>query len=224
MLYSSWSLLLCGGGGGATPAGMYLTSLCPLGGGRSVPAKTSTPLAKTSEHDTPLLYQARQGLLCQSKGQTAESKYETYAWSNQQTHCCDQSTGHMLCQSKRHTAVSNHERHYCIKARRRCYDAHDCRQTLLLCHSTTHQIVRALPSIEHRIHPRTHPQISISRKKCFGALGGEERRAAAVSKHGTGTATKQTTGALQFMVAFALRGTPPGIYSTFGPGEGWRDG
>ena len=29
---------------------------------------------------------------------------------------------------------------------------------------------------------------------------------AAVSKHETGTVTKQTTGALQFMVAFALRG------------------
>ena len=29
---------------------------------------------------------------------------------------------------------------------------------------------------------------------------------AAVSKHVTGTATKQTTGALQFMVAFASRG------------------
>ena len=29
---------------------------------------------------------------------------------------------------------------------------------------------------------------------------------AAVSKHETGTATKQTTGALQIMVAFALRG------------------
>ena len=31
-------------------------------------------------------------------------------------------------------------------------------------------------------------------------------RPAAVSKHETGTVTKQTTGALQFMVAFSLRG------------------
>ena len=35
---------------------------------------------------------------------------------------------------------------------------------------------------------------------------GEEGRAAAVSKHETSTVTKQTPGALQFMVAFALRG------------------
>ena len=39
----------------------------------------------------------------------------------------------------------------------------------------------------------------------------------AVSKHETGTATKQRTGALQVMIAFASRGggaTPPGIYLT----------
>ena len=39
-----------------------------------------------------------------------------------------------------------------------------------------------------------------------------------MSKHETGTVTKQTIGALQFMVSFALRegggGTPPGIYLT----------
>ena len=42
--------------------------------------------------------------------------------------------------------------------------------------------------------------------------------AAAVSKHETGTVTKRTTCALQFMVAFALPGgggaTAPGIYLT----------
>ena len=138
------------------------------------------PLANTSEHDTPLLCQARDNpalskhdkvycvkardrVLSQSKGQSAESKHETHTGSNQQKHCCDQSTGHMLCQSKRQTAVSNHETHYCIKARRRCCDAHGRRQTLLLCHSTTHQTVRALPSIEHSIHPRTQYQDSNSR-------------------------------------------------------------
>ena len=52
-----------------------------------------------------------------------------------------------------------------------------------------------------------------------GPGGGFPPRTAAVSKHETGTVTKQTTGALQFMVAFALReggggGTPPGIYLT----------
>ena len=46
------------------------------------------------------------------------------------------------------------------------------RQTLLLCHSTTHQTVRAFPSIEHSIHPRT--QYPSPEK---GALGEEERRA-----------------------------------------------
>ena len=33
----------------------YISHRCALGGGRSVPAKTSTPLVDTSEHDTPLL-------------------------------------------------------------------------------------------------------------------------------------------------------------------------
>ena len=36
--------------------------------------------------------------------------------------------------------------------------------------------------------------------------GGSLRGTAAVSKHETGTVTKQTTGVVQFMVAFALRG------------------
>ena len=144
----------------------------------------------------PCCAQARQRLLCQSKGKTAKSRHETHVGLNQQTHCCDQSTGHMLCQNMRHTAVSNHETQYCIKPRRRCCDAYGRRQTLLLCHSATHHTVRALPSIEHRIHPRT--QYPSSEKRAL--------RAAAVSNHETGTVTKQTTGALHFMVAFALRG------------------
>ena len=143
------------GGGGLLRE--YISLRCALGSGRSVRAKIKPArLSRTSQntihrccvkHETTLLWI----LLCQSKGQTAESKHETHAGSNQQIHCCDQSTGHMLCQSKRHTAVLNHETHYCIKARRRCCDAHGRRQTLLLCHSTTHQTVRALPSIEHRM-------------------------------------------------------------------------
>ena len=50
-----------------------------------------------------------------------------------------------------------------------------------------------------------------------GSGGGFPFGTAAVSKHETGTVTKQTTGALQFMVAFALRrggATPPRIYLT----------
>ena len=154
---------LRGGGGNSSGNTVYLTSLCP--GRREVRPRLNQHASRehlrtrytadVSSTRQPCCVQARQRLLCQSKGQTAESKHETHAGSNQQTYCCDQSTGHMLCQSKRHTAVSNHETHYCIKARRRCCDAHGRRQTLLLCHSTTHQTVRALPSIEHSIHPRT---------------------------------------------------------------------
>ena len=152
--------------GGGQLLRQYISLRCDLGGGRSVPAKTrhasrkhlrTRYAAAVSSTKQPCCVQERQRLLlCQSKGQTAESKYETHAGSNQQTRCCDQSTGHMLCQSKRHTAVSNHETHYCcIKARRRCCDVHGRRQTLLHCRSKTHQTIRALPSIEHRIHPRT---------------------------------------------------------------------
>ena len=48
--------------------------------------------------------------------------------------------------------------------------------------------------------------------------GGFPPGTAAVSKHETGTVIKQTTGALQFIVAFALRGgggaTPPRLKLT----------
>ena len=46
-------------GGGGQLLREYISLRCALGGGRSVPAKTSTPLANTLEHDTPLLCQAR---------------------------------------------------------------------------------------------------------------------------------------------------------------------
>ena len=147
----------------------YISLRCALGGGRSVPAKTSTPLVNTSEHDTPLL--------CQARDNPAVSKHDKYYCTKavdillsqstrlmlgQTTHCCDQSTGHMLCHNKRHTTVLNYETRYCIKAKHRCCDAHG----RLLCHSTTHQTVRALPSIEHRTYPRTqHPS---PEKNVFG--------------------------------------------------------
>ena len=48
--------------------------------------------------------------------------------------------------------------------------------------------------------------VSKHEKKSVTQLQGACLRGAVVSKHETGTVTKQTTGALQFMVAFALRG------------------
>ena len=187
MLYPSWSLLLCAGGGGATPLGTYLLSLCP-GKREAHPRETSTPPANASEHDTPLLCQARDNpdmskhdkgygvkasdrllsqntrhILGQTNRHTAVIKprdtccvkaRDTCGVKPTDTLLC-QSTGRMLCQSKRHAAVSNHETHFAIKPRCRCCDAHGRRQTLLLCHSTVHQTVRALPSIEHSIHSWT---------------------------------------------------------------------
>ena len=143
----------------------------------SVPAKTSTSLANTSKHDTPLLCQARDNsaMSKHDKGYCVKardillSQSTTHILGQTNRRCCDQSTGHMLYQSKRHTTVSNHETHYCIKALRRCCETHDRRQTLLLCHSITHQTVRALPSIEHRIHPRT--QYPSPEKKALGLRG-----------------------------------------------------
>ena len=162
MLYIPWSLLLCGEGG-RNPPEINLTSLCP--GRREVRPRSDQHAyreylgtrytAAVSSTRQPCCVQAQQRLLRQSKEHTAESRHATHPGSNQQTHCCDQSTAHMLCQTMRHFAVSTHETHYCIKTRRRCCDAHGRRQTLLLCHSTTRQTVRALPSIEHSIHPRT---------------------------------------------------------------------
>ena len=137
MLYSSWPLLFCGGGGGQLLR-EYISLCCVLGGGRFVPAKTSTPLANTSEHDTPLL--------CQARDNPAVSKHDKGYCVKARDRLLSQSTRHMLGQTNRHsavikardtccvkakyTAVSNHETHYCIKARCRCCDAHGRRQTL----------------------------------------------------------------------------------------------
>ena len=141
----------------------YISLRCALGGGRSVPAKASTPLANTSEHDTPLL--------CQARVNPVVSKHDKCYYVKASDGLLSQCTRHMLSQTNRQTAVikarahavSRQETHcyvkpqtnFYIKARRRCCDAHGRRQTLLLCHSTTHPTVRAIPSIEHRIHPRT---------------------------------------------------------------------
>ena len=142
----------------------YISLRCALGGGRSVPAKASTPLANTSEHNTPLL--------CQARDNPAMSKHDKCYCVKARDRLPSQSTRHMRGQTNRHTAVSNHgthavskqethccvkpQTHFHIKARRRYCDAHGRRQTLLLCHSTTHTTVRAIPSIERRIHPRPH--------------------------------------------------------------------
>ena len=92
----------------------YISLRCALGGGRPVPAKTSKPLANTSEHDTPLLCQARDNPDVSKKGQIAESKHETHAESNQQTHtavikargtCCVKARDTLAIGSVPNTAV-----------------------------------------------------------------------------------------------------------------------
>ena len=91
----------------------------------------------------------------------------------------------------------------CIKARRRCCDAHGRRQTLLLCHITAHQTVRDAAASKHETK-------SVTQQRGHGREWGLGKvpppGTAAVSKHETGTVAKQTTGALQFMVAFAFGG------------------
>ena len=84
------------------------------------------PLANTSEHDTPLL--------CQARDNPAVSKHDKGYCVKARDRLLSQSTRHMQGQTNRHTAV--------IKV-----------QTLLP-HSTTHQSVRALPSIKHSVHPQ----------------------------------------------------------------------
>ena len=64
------------GGGGGQLLRQYISLRCDLGGGRSVPAKTSTPLANTSEHDTPLLCQARDNPAVSSTTKATVSKQE----------------------------------------------------------------------------------------------------------------------------------------------------
>ena len=69
-----------------------------------------------------------------------------------------------------------------------------------------HNTLNCKRTSKHRTpHTSTDP-MHISRIKCFRALSRKKRRAAAVSKHKRGSVTKQTTGALHFIVAFALRG------------------
>ena len=120
------------------------------------------------------------------------------------------------CRGKIHTALSNHETHYCIKARRRCCDAHGRRQTLLLCHSTTHQTVRALPSIEHHIHPRT--QYPSPEKMLWGFRGRGKSGCCCVQardRYCDYANNRCSTVHGRFCFAGARGGaTPPGIYLT----------
>ena len=92
----------------------YIFLRCALGGGRSAPAKTSTPLIYTiiSKINQGSVLKNRDGLL----GGTVRTGLEVLMFKLSNV---PQNTG-------------------CIKARRRCCDAHGRRQTLLLLHSTTH--------------------------------------------------------------------------------------
>ena len=120
VLYSSWSLLLCGQGGGG---GQLLISLrCALGGGRSVPAKTITPLANTLEHDTPLL--------CQAGDNPAVYKHDKGYCVKAMDRLLSQSTRHMLSQTNRHTAVIKARGTCCVRA-----------SDTLLCQTTRHTTV-----------------------------------------------------------------------------------
>ena len=112
---------LRGGGGRATPPGIYLTSL--FSGRREVcRAKPSTPLANTSEHDTPLL--------CQARDNPAVSEHDKCYRVKARDRLLSQSTRYMLGQTNRHTAL--------IKARDTC--CVNARDTLL-CQTTRHTTV-----------------------------------------------------------------------------------
>ena len=107
MLYIPWSLLLCGKGRGLLQE--YISLRCTLGGGSFVPAKTSPPLANTSEHDTPMLCQARINLVVfkHDKGYCVKARNRLLS----------QGTRHMLGQTNRHTAVIKARDTCCVKAR-----------------------------------------------------------------------------------------------------------
>ena len=109
----------CFAGRGGQLLREYMSLRCALGGGRSVPAKTSTPLPNTSEHDTLLL--------CQARDYPAVHKHDKGYCVKARDILLSQSTRQMLGQTNRHTAV--------IKARDTCYDkAGDA----LLCQTTSH--------------------------------------------------------------------------------------
>ena len=111
-----------GAGGGGQLLREYISLRCALEGGRSVPAKTNTPLANTSEHDTPLL--------CQARDNPAASKhYESYC-VKARDRLLSQSTRHMPGQTNRHTAVIKARDTCCVKA-----------SDALLCQTTKHTIV-----------------------------------------------------------------------------------
>ena len=100
----------------------YISLRFSLGGGRSVPAKTSTPLANTSEHDTPLL--------CQARDNPAVSKHDKGYCVKAKDRLLSQSTRHLLGQTNRHTAVIKARNTCCVKAR-----------DTLLCQTTRHTTV-----------------------------------------------------------------------------------
>ena len=101
---------------------VHISLRCSLGGGRSVPAKTSTPLANTSEHNTPLL--------CQEGDNPAVSKHDKGYCVKARDRLLSQGTRLMLGQTKRHTAVIKARGTCCVKARH-----------TLLCHTTRHTSV-----------------------------------------------------------------------------------
>ena len=109
-------------GGGGQLLREYISLLCALGGGRSVPAKTSTSLANTSEHDTPLL--------CQARDNPAVSKHDKGNCVKARDRLLSQSTRHMLGQTDRHAAVIKARDTCCVKAR-----------DTLLCQTTRHTTV-----------------------------------------------------------------------------------
>ena len=112
-------------GGGRQLLREYISLRCALGGGRFVPAKTSTPLANTSEHDTPLL--------CQARDNPAVSKHDKGYYVKARDRLLSQSTRHMLGQTNRHTAVIKARETCCIKAR-----------DTLLCQTTRHTTVSSM--------------------------------------------------------------------------------
>ena len=102
-----------GGGGGGNFSRKNISLRCALGDGRSVPAKTSTPLANTSEHDTPLL--------CQARDNPAVSKHVKGYCVKAGDKLLSRGSRHMLGQTNRHTAVSNHGTHAVSKQETHCY-------------------------------------------------------------------------------------------------------